>query len=138
MLFNKVVAKFKDGAVLKGNTNDFFPNKKLFHLELSARDAAEVKKENPKAREIDTDKLKAAFFVRGFKGNKFHKDLYNDSLPGSGRKIEVKFIDGEVITGNSMNYSPDRHGFFLIPADLKGNNERIFVMRSATEEITLL
>jgi hypothetical protein len=138
MLFNKVVAKFKDGAVLKGNTNDFFPNKKLFHLELIASDAAEVKTEKPKTREIDTDKLKAAFFVRGFKGNEFHKNLYNDNLPGSGRKIEVKFIDGEVIIGYSMNYSPDRHGFFLIPADVKGNNERIFVIRSATEKITLL
>ena len=138
MLLNKVVAKFKDGAVLKGNTNDFFPNKKLFHVELISSYDGEVKSKNSKAMEIDTDKLKAAFFVKGFKGNKFHKNIYNDNVPGSGRKIEVKFIDGEVIIGYSLNYSPDRTGFFVIPADLKGNNERIFVIRSATEKVTLL
>jgi hypothetical protein len=138
MLLNKVVAKFKDGTVLRGNTNDFFPNKKLFHLELIGSDAAEVKTEKLKAKGIDTESLKAAFFVKGFKGNKFHKNIYNDNVPGSGKKIEVKFIDGEVIIGYSLNYSPDRNGFFVIPADLKGNNERIFVIRSATEKVTLL
>jgi hypothetical protein len=138
MLCNKVVAKFKDGAILKGNTNDFFPNKKLFHLELVGNGASGVKSENPKVMEIDTENLKAAFFVKGFNGNKFHKNIYNDNLQGSGRKMEVKFTDGEVITGYSLNYSPERTGFFLIPADKKGNNERIFIIRSAVEKVTLL
>ena len=138
MLLNQVVARFKDGTILKGKTNDFFQNKRLFHLEPVGSDAGGVKMEKPKTMQIDTENLKAAFFVKKYKGNNYHKDLYNDNVPGSGRKIEVKFIDGEVIIGYSLNYSPDRNGFFVIPADLKGNNERIFVIRSATEKVTLL
>ncbi len=37
-----------------------------------------------------------------------------------------------------MSYSPDRQGFFLIPADLKGNNERVFVVKSATAKMEFL
>ena len=138
MLLNKVVARFKDGTICKGNTNDFFQNKRLFHLELVGSDAGGTNVGTLQMTEIDTENLKAAFFVKKFKGNKYHEDLYNDNVPGGGRKIEVKFIDGEVIIGYSLNYSPDRNGFFVVPADLKGNNERIFISRSATEKITLL
>jgi hypothetical protein len=31
---NKVVARFKDGILMKGTTSDFFPNKNEFHLKL--------------------------------------------------------------------------------------------------------
>jgi hypothetical protein len=76
--------------------------------------------------------------LKEYKGNKLYKDKYNDSIRGSGRKIKVTFIDGEVITGYTLNYSLDRNSFFVVPADLKGNNERILISRTATENITLL
>ncbi len=43
MLLNQVVARFKDGTILKGKTNDFFQNKRLFHLEPVGSDAGGVK-----------------------------------------------------------------------------------------------
>jgi hypothetical protein len=49
----------------------------------------------------------------------------------------VEFSNGEVIIGFALSYSPERHGFFIVPADLKSNNERIFVIKSATSKITL-
>jgi len=128
MVINKVVASFKDGTVMKGHTSDFFPNRKGFHLELPGGERVT----------IDTEKLKAIFFVKDFTGDQNRKDVYHDAISGGGRKIQVKFKDGELVIGYSQGYSPDRLGFFIIPADTKNNNERIFVVNSATEEVVFL
>jgi hypothetical protein len=125
---NKVVVKFKDNTVAKGKTNDFLPNKTQFHLE----------EMNGEIVGISIEDLKAVFFVKDFKGNKNHEDNYNDEIAAGGRKLKVRFFDGETVVGYTLGYSPDRQGFYLTPADLQGNNERIFVVKSATEKIELL
>ncbi len=122
---NKIVIKFKDSKIMKGTTNDFFPNKKHFHIHLQSNEVVP----------IDVERLKAIFFVKDFHGNEAFKEAYKDVMAGGGKKIKVKFSDGEVIIGFSLGYSPGRHGFFLVPADLKSNNQRIFVITSATERI---
>jgi len=122
---NKVVVQFKDGNILKGNTNDFFPNKTQFHLTTL----------NDEVENIDLEELKAVFFVKESDGNESHSYKYDDEIVGGGRKINVEFLDNEVVIGYTLSYSPDRHGFFMIPADLKGNNERIFVVKSATKNV---
>ena len=128
MAINKVVASFKDGTVMKGHTSDFFPNRKGFHPELPGGERVT----------IDTEKLKAIFFVKDFTGDQNRKDVYHDAISGGGRKIQVKFKDGELVIGYSQGYSPDRLGFFIIPANIQNNNERIFVVNSATEEVVFL
>jgi len=125
---NKVVVKFKDESMLKGKTSDFFPNKTQFHLE----------QVNGEIIEISIEDLKAVFFVKDFDGNKNYKDNYNDKIAGGGRKIKVVFFDGEIVLGFTLGYSPDRQGFSVTPADLQGNNERIFVVKSATQKIEFL
>jgi hypothetical protein len=50
----------------------------------------------------------------------------------------VKFSDGESIIGYTLGYSPDRQGFFMTPADVKSNNQRIFVVKSASEKIEFI
>ena len=125
---NKVVAKFKDNTLAKGKTNDFFPNKTQFHLEDM----------NGNIVEISIEDLKAVFFVKDFKGNKDHEDNYNDEIAAGGRKMKVRFFDGETVVGYTLGYSPDRQGFYMTPADLHGNNERIFVVKSATEKVEFL
>ncbi len=127
-IVNKVVVRFKDGVIMKGQTSDFFPNKKEFHLEVQPG----------KIVSINTDQLKAVFFVKDLEGDENRKDIYDDIIAGGGKKIEVQFADGEVIVGFSQGYSPERIGFFFIPADKKGNNDRIFVVTSATKKITFL
>ena len=128
MQTNKIIVRFKDGMIMKGNTSDFFPNKVRFHLN----------RLDGKTEEIDIENLKAVFFVRDFEGNKDYKKKYEDTIHGAGRKILVDFSDGESITGYALGYSPDRHGFFITPADLNSNNERIFVLKSATKSIKFL
>ena len=128
MVKNKVIARFKDGTLMKGKSADFFPNRKTFHLELPSGEVVD----------IETEQLKALFFVKYFEGNKKREDSYHDVVPGGGRKVQIKFKDGESVIGYTQGFSPDRSGFFVIPADMKGNNERIFVITSATEEVTFL
>jgi len=122
---NKVVIQFKDGSVRKGTTNDFLPNKERFHL-TGMDGTTEV---------VDIDMLKALFFVKDMAGNKDYKESYNDTIQGGGRKIKVEFTDGEIIIGYVLGYSPDRQGFIMSPADFNANNNRIFVVKSATKSV---
>lgn len=128
MQTNKVIVRFKDGTLIKGNTSDFFPNKSYFH----------INRLDGKIEEIDLEDLKAVFFVKDFEGNKNYQKKYEDTIHGAGRKILVEFTDAESITGYALGYSPDRKGFFITPADLTSNNERIFVVKSATKSVKFL
>ncbi len=57
---NKIVARYQDGRVLKGVTNDFVPNKELFHpVPVDAPSGS-------KPIEIRTRVLKAIFSERCF------------------------------------------------------------------------
>ena len=125
---NKIVVKFKDGSILKGNTSDFFPNKKTFHINLL----------DDQIKEIEVESLKSLFFVKDHKGDSNYKYEYNSIIAGGGKKVEVKFSDGETIIGYVLGYSPQRPGFMMTPADLSGNNERIFVIKSSTESVNFL
>jgi hypothetical protein len=128
MLNNKVVVQFKDRTIRKGTTRDFNQNKPQLHLEENNGEVAEIK----------IEELKALFFVKDYEGDKNRQDNYEDDITGGGRKVKIKFSDGETIVGYTLGYSPNRQGFFLTPADLQGNNERVFVVRSATENIEFL
>jgi hypothetical protein len=125
---NKVVVRFKDGNIMKGNTSNFFPNKTLFHLTTVSGEM-----EN-----IYVEQLKAIFFVKESEGDDSRSDKYDDEIAGGGRKIQVEFSDSEVIIGYTLSYSPNRHGFFMTPADRKGNNERIFAVKSATKNVKFI
>ena len=137
-MITKVVARFKSGSIIKGNTNDFSPLKRHFHLELIEGQKIDIQMDQLKALEIDLAGLKAAFFVKDFQGNKTYNEEYGDIVVGAGRKVQVTFEDGEVIIGFALSYSPDRIGFFLVPADKKSNNERIYVITSSTRKVEFL
>ena len=122
---NKVVVRYKDGRILKGTTTDFFPNKVQFHVsEMSGENTA-----------VYVEELKAIFFVKDYEGDKDYQPKYDSDIAGGGKKIRVEFEDGEVITGHTLGYSPDRTGFFVTPADPESNNSRIFVIKAATKSI---
>ena len=144
MKINKVVVRYKNGEVKKGSTGDFFPNKVMFHLKPLTGEPLYVNIEELKMvhfvkdLEINIEELKAVFLVKSFEGNKDRKDKYTDEMPGGGRKVQVEFSDGEILIGYTQGYSPTRNGFFVVPADIKNNNDRIYVIVSATEKITFL
>ncbi len=128
--FNKVVAHMTGGRMLKGTTQDFFPNRALFHI---------VPNDGGAPVEVRCRQMKALFFVREFEGNPDRKDVQGFLAgPGEttqGKKLAVRFKDGELLCGYSLSYAPDREGFFMFPSDAKSNNTRIYVVTSSTAEI---
>ncbi len=124
-----VVARFVDGRVLKGTTQDFAPNKSVFHLcvwgDASARGIA-----------IPIGALKGLFFVKTFDGDKKHvEDLDIAKAKGQGRRIVVTLRDGEVIAGFTTGYAKDKQGFFVIPGDPASNNARIYLVTAAIKKV---
>jgi hypothetical protein len=127
---NRVVAHFVDGRLAKGTTQDFFPNRARFHVQPT---------DGSPAIEIRCKDLKALFFVREHGGNPTRRDLRGFlASPGEtaqGKKIAVRFRDGELLCGYSLTYMPDREGFFVFPSDNGSNNLRIYVVVAATVEV---
>ena len=131
---NKVVVRFADERMIKGRTADFFPNKDTFHVSVES-DTAETK-----PMEINTQDLKALFFVKEFEGDPEHVEgnEFDTEHPPAGRKIKVVFTDGEVLMGTTTGYQPGRPGFFIVPADTSSNIERCYVISAATQEVSFM
>lgn len=123
---NTVVVHFPGGTLLKGVTNNFFPNKDKFHL--TEKDTGEV-------REIPLTGLKAVFFVKAFEGDRAYQERADVERTGFGKRIQVDFGDGETLVGYSQGYAPGRPGFFVFPADPQSNNDRVFVLSAATKAV---
>ena len=127
---NKVVVRFSDGRLLKGTTEDFFPNRPAFHLRPLGGGGVQ---------DVRCKDLKAVFFVRDFAGNpKRHEANGFDRATtdiSRGKKIAIRFKDGEVVFGYTLTYMPDRSGFFITPADPSSNNLRIYVLTHGTSTV---
>ena len=128
---NMVVARYLDGRVLKGVTQDFSPNRGIFHVhpDGAGHDAVELR----------FKQLKALFFVSSFEGDPDRVDVrgFVDGPPETqkGKKIAVRFRDGELLCGYTLSWTPEREGFFVFPADTASNNQRVFVISAATMEV---
>jgi len=127
---NGVVAHFIDGRVLKGVTRDFSPTHPVFHVfPTSTHPGVQVR----------CNQLKAAFFVRDLTGDPLRSDL-RGFITGPdetihGKKIAVRFPDGELLCGYSLAFSMRRGGFFMFPSDAGSNNLRIFVVVSEDTQV---
>lgn len=77
--------------------------------------------------DLATAALKVVFFMRA---------------PGEpepmqqGRRVRITFPDGRPLVGFAEDLS-EREGFFLVPADTRGNTARIWVYRDAVRELAL-
>jgi hypothetical protein len=128
---SKIVARFVDGRLVKGDTADFVPGKELLHVSVAMAPAGS------KPVEVRIQDLKALFFVKDFTGDPQHVDRkdFDGHRPAAGRRIKVVFKDGEVLLGTTQGYQPGRPGFFLVPADPGSNIERCYVVSAATEQV---
>jgi len=125
----RVVAHFHDGRVLKGTTQDFAPDNPKFHLFPDGDETATP-------LEVPIGALKALFFVKTWDGDSKRVDENSFELvSGQGRRMLVTFADGEVMAGFTMGYGLNKPGFFLVPADPKSNNVRVFVVKSAVTRV---
>ncbi len=126
---NKIVIQYLNKKVVKGFTSDFLPNKNIFHME---------EKDTRKFMEVDVTKLKGIFFVKSYEGNKNYREKMDIERAGLGKKIKIKFKDGETIIGYTTGFSRDRTGFYCFPVDPDSNTIKIFVVIDATKEIVFI
>jgi hypothetical protein len=123
---SKIVARYRDGRTLKGTSQNFFPNKPVFHVNRHGGTGP------GDVVEVNIEALKAVFFVKDFLGDAKHverKKLAPGDRP-QGRLMEVTCKDGEVIVGTTTGYDPKRPGFFLFPIDPTANNVRVYLVAS--------
>jgi hypothetical protein len=130
----KVVVRYADGKVIKGYTQDFFPNKDRFHLQ------PQQKSSGQDIQQVLIKDLKAIFFVKDFGGNPAYDERrqFGDGDKPQGRKMEILFKDGEKLVGSTLGYEPNRPGFFIQPADGQSNNMRVFVVQAFVDKVRIL
>lgn len=132
---SKLVAHFKDGHITKGFSRDFDPSRDSFHL---VRREGEV----AASQEIHLEDLKALFHVKTWGRKDKHAGQIagfpsEKRAKGSGTLVKtvLEFYDGEKIFGYSLDYDPNRQGFYVVPADPSDNNRTIYVVHSALVNI---
>lgn len=129
---NKVVAHTVQGEVIKGYTADFSKDRPFFLLS-TEQDNLRIN------QQIQLKDLKAVFFVKSFEGNFLHKTLHTfHDISGYGKKVMVKFQDGERFYGRVEVLSPDDPGFFIYPLDEMSNTIRAFVLKDFIADIRVL
>lgn len=128
--WQKVIARFIDGRIVAGYTNNFHPSKQQLHLSPNPRQS--------ESTFIPVPRLKALFFVREFSGDPMLVERKDFVDPPRGRKVEVTFHDNEVMVGSTLGYRGDGNGFFLHPADGRSNNLRVFVTASGVRRMRFL
>lgn len=127
----KIVAKKKDGDMIKGSTGDFVSHRNTFHVTIDG--------EPDTCQPVLVNDLKAVFFVKSLKGSKApHNRPPEKTSRGAQyteKQIRVVFADNEVIEGYTHGLHMDRLGFFMTPLDPNDNNDRIFVVLSSVKSL---
>jgi hypothetical protein len=129
---NKVVVGFLNRDRVKGYVYEFSSLENSFNL---------LPQENPLQGQgitVEMKDLKAVYFVWDFSGKSQYLDFPHAGVRMDGRTVEVTFTDGEKIVGRTEGYNSQRLGFFLFPADPRGNNIRIFVVTRNTRQVRLV
>jgi len=133
---NLVVARYRDGKIIRGMTHDFGPQKKVFHVSTIEKHGRTIA---GKIYEISLSELKAVFFVKSLEGRQGPpslKGLLEEKLDAPGlMKMRVTFLDGEILVGTTQGYTAEREGFFVAPLERDSNNLRIFVVSSAVKKV---
>jgi len=122
---NQVVARYKDGRIVKGTSLDIDP----------ARPSCHVRTPDGKTAEVHLKDLKALFFVRSLTGDSARDENRTpnpEDLRSRGSKLlTMTFEDGEVMVALTNRYPPNRPFFFVLPVDPKSNNIRMLVNHDA-------
>jgi hypothetical protein len=126
--WKRIVVRFVDGRLLKGFNTDFAAAKGLVHIWMvpNGPDASRIT--------VPLEHLKALFFVHDLEGDPTHRPD-EETWTEHGRRIEVTFVDGEVLAGTTLSYTQKGPGFFVTPFDASGNNLSLFVVSGAVRHV---
>jgi small nuclear ribonucleoprotein (snRNP)-like protein len=128
---HKVVVHMVDGKIHKGLTRNFDPEADSFYLLPAEGGGVPVR--------IEMDRLKALFWVKDYVGNSdFVGRRDFEEVARSGKRVILKFRDGEEMWGTVAEVPGENAGFFFYPADRDDNNIKVYVVRSALEDMRLV
>ena len=124
---------------MRGHLDDFSADQEVVDLT----------EESGLKQRLRVEELKAIFFVRTFEGNRRHVEKKTFRDPASlGKRVFVRFKDGESMTGYIEGGVPwergfflepgKKPGFFLIPVDSESNNIKVFVVASSVWDVTVM
>ena len=135
----KVILRCLDGRLIRGYISGFSASDESVILE----------DESSGKQQFKVAELKAIFFVRTFEGDRTYseKKTFRDPV-AMGKRVYVKFKDGESMTGYIEGDIPWERGFFLehnkgpgfflIPVDRGSNNLKVFVVASSVWDVTVM
>lgn len=119
----KVVIKFLNGRVLRGEVLRFIPQ--TVKIKVTTSEGEET---------IGLPLLKAIFFLRESPA----KPSGDKLLKAGGKRVRVCFADGEELIGYTYGLHPLGIGFYLFPIAAADNNEKIFVVKANAVKIQTL
>jgi uncharacterized protein DUF6982 len=125
--WRRVVVRYLDGQLVKGFCDEFSPA--TGQIQVCA--APNGPRESRVA--LSLKHLKAVFFVHDLEGGAARQGP--DNHRESGRRIDVTFADGELLSGTTLSYTRDGAGFFVYPVDMKSNNSRTYVVAAAVRHV---
>jgi hypothetical protein len=138
----KIVARFRDGRLVKGHVMGFSIESDMVVLN-DQKTLQEIR--------VPISELKAIFFVKNFGGSSMHVERKAFGIrKNSGKKVFIKFSDNETLVGFIEGEVPwDKgfslaklgnkvKGFFLTPVDADSNNNKVFVVAGAIQDITII
>ena len=124
-----VVARYRDGRLIKGTSIDVSPDKPICHIS-SAEGTL---------HQIALGDLKSLYFVKTLDGNAEHNEAME--MEGRDRRslgaaiVLVIFEDGEQMVGFTNRFPPRGSFYFVTPVDPKSNNVRALVNQAAVKAI---
>jgi hypothetical protein len=126
--WKRLVVRYLDGRLLKGFNVDFAAATGLVNVWMvpNGPDASRIT--------VPLKHLKALFFVHDLEGDPGRRPDANTKTD-HGRRIDVTFVDGEMLTGTTLSYSQKGPGFFVTPLDARGNNLSLFVASGAVRHV---
>ncbi len=125
---SKVLAAHRDGRGVGGFLLNFFPQSRSC---LIFPDASPL---GGPGREVRLPDLKALFFLREFlELDPYDGEAFRGEAPG--HRVEVMFTDGDRLVGTTESCEPEGAGFFVTPADRRGNILRAFVVHDHVLQI---
>jgi hypothetical protein len=130
--WSRIVIRYKNGHMLKGFTHNFVATKGFVYVSTDPSESLDARTAVP------FTEVKAVFFVRDHDGNPGYAENKRLDPSIGGRSVSVTFSDGEELIGTSVNYNSSAPGFFVHPADLESNNERVFIVAASVRAVKFL
>ena len=124
----KIVVHMKGGVIHKGITQDFDPKNPSFHLLPAEGGGVPFR--------VQVGTMKALFWVKDYLGNReFVSRQQFGTSHATAKKAILTFEDGETLWGIVADGEDADSGLFVVPADERDNNLRIFVPRTSVKEL---